>query len=54
MSLDIALGALYIATGNRLARAMARPDMRLWLDRTVGTIYILIAVAILADLLLAS
>ena len=54
MSLDIALGALYIATGNRLARAMARPDMRLWLDRSVGAIYVLIAVAILADLLLAS
>jgi len=50
MVIDVALGALYIAAGSRLAAAMARPQTRKWLDRTVGTIFILIALGILVEL----
>lgn len=51
MAIDVALGALYIAAGSRLAAAMARPDTHTWLDRAVGTIFIAIALAILVELL---
>jgi len=50
MVIDVALGALYIAAGSRLAAAMARPQTRKCLDRTVGTIFILIALGILVEL----
>jgi threonine/homoserine/homoserine lactone efflux protein len=49
MVIDVALGALYIGAGNRLSAAMARPPARKRLDRTVGTIFLLIAVAILLE-----
>ena len=51
MALDVALGSLYILAGHRLARAMDRPDTRKWVDRAVGAIFILVALAILAELL---
>ena len=50
MVIDVALGAIYIGAGSRLAAAMARPETRKWLDRTVGTIFILIALAVLLEL----
>ena len=50
MVIDVALGAIYIGAGSRLAAAMARPQTRKWLDRTVGTIFILIALAVLLEL----
>jgi threonine/homoserine/homoserine lactone efflux protein len=53
MAIDIALGALYILAGAKLAAAMARPTTRAWLDRTIGALFIAIALAILADQLLA-
>jgi threonine/homoserine/homoserine lactone efflux protein len=52
MAIDVALGTLYIVTGNRLARAISRAGTRLWLDRTVGAIFLVIAAAILAGVLL--
>ena len=52
--IDVAIGALYIGAGSRLSAAMARPATRKWLDRTVGTIFILIGLGILAELLLAA
>jgi hypothetical protein len=30
---------------------MARPAVRLWLERSIGTIFLILAAAILADLL---
>lgn len=48
--IDVALSVLYILAGNRLARAMARPSTRRWLDRVVGTIFLAIAAGILIDL----
>jgi homoserine/homoserine lactone efflux protein len=53
MVIDVAVGALYIGAGNRLAAAMARPETRKWLDRAVGIIFILIGLGILIELLLA-
>jgi threonine/homoserine/homoserine lactone efflux protein len=54
MVIDVALGALYIGAGSRLSRAMARPQTRKRLDRAVGTVFILIGLGILAELLLGS
>lgn len=51
MTIDVAIGALYIFVGSWLARAMARPETRAWLNRVVGAIFLTIAVAILVDLL---
>ena len=52
MSIDVALGVVYILAGNGLARAMTGGATRRWLDRGVGSIFLIIAAAILADLLL--
>lgn len=49
MVIDVALGALYIGAGNRLSAAMARPQARKRLDCAVGTIFLVIAVAILLE-----
>jgi threonine/homoserine/homoserine lactone efflux protein len=53
MSIDVILGAAYILAGNGLARAIADKGTRLWVDRAVGAIFLVIALAILADLLFA-
>ena len=50
MAIDVALGAVYIVAGNGLARAMTRATTRKWIDRAVGTIFLVIAIAVLADL----
>ena len=52
IAIDVAFGTIYIMTGNRLARAMSSAGTRLWVDRAVGSIFLVIAIAILADLLL--
>ena len=50
MSIDIALGWLYILAGGRLAAAMVESAKRRRLDIAVGGIFIAIALAILAEL----
>jgi len=52
ISLDAALALVYIAAGSRLARAMANPHTRRWLDSGVGLVFIAIALGILAELVL--
>jgi threonine/homoserine/homoserine lactone efflux protein len=52
MAIDVALGTAYILAGHGLARAMTSGATRKWLDGAVGTIFLVIAAAILADLLL--
>jgi len=52
MGIDVALGTAYILAGHGLARAMTRGTTRKWLDRAVGSIFLVISLAILADLLL--
>ncbi len=50
-ALDLLVGAIYIYAGKGLSRAMDRPGTRLWIDRGVGAAFIVIAAAILAELL---
>lgn len=52
MTIDVALGIAYILAGHGLARVMTGGATRKWLDRGVGTIFLVIAAAILADLIL--
>ena len=52
ISLDVALGLVYIAAGSRLSRAMSQPSTRRWLDSGVGLVFIDIAIGILAELVL--
>ena len=51
ISLDLSVGLIYVAAGGGLSAAMARPAVRLWLERSIGTIFLILAAAILADLL---
>ncbi|MXO58744.1 LysE family transporter [Altererythrobacter salegens] len=51
MLLDLAIGGIYIYAGKSLSRAMDRPGTRLWIDRGVGAVFIVIALAILYELL---
>ncbi len=52
MAIDIAIGAIYIGAGQRLAAAMRRPAARRRLDIAVGAIFVAVAVGILADIAL--
>lgn len=52
MTIDVALGTIYILAGNGLARAMTRGGTRIWIDRAVGAIFLIIAAAILGDQLI--
>lgn len=52
MVIDVALGSTYILAGHGLARAMTGNATRRWLDRAVGTIFLVIAAGILVHLLL--
>lgn len=54
MTIDVALGLVYIFAGSRLAAAMERPATRRKLDIAVGVIFVLIALGILAELFLRS
>ena len=48
--LDLVVGWAYIAAGKRLARAMERAATRRWIDRAIGIVFLLIAIAIAVDL----
>ncbi len=48
--LDLLIGWLYIGTGKQVARAMKRAATRRWIDRGIGIVFILIAIAIAVDL----
>ncbi|MGN6498688.1 MAG: LysE family translocator [Tsuneonella sp.] len=50
MAIDIAVGALYIGAGRRLASAMERPATRRKLDVGIGLLFIAIACGILVDI----
>ncbi len=50
IALDTLVGAVYVAAGGGLAATMRRPAVRLWLERGVGTTFLLLAALILADL----
>lgn len=48
--IDVAVGALYIVAGQRLTMALARAATRRVVDRAIGTLFIAIALGVLADL----
>ena len=50
IALDLAVGAVYVAAGGGLSAAMNRPAVRLWLERAIGTIFLVLAAAILVEL----
>src|SRR5688500_12212288 len=50
ISIDLSIGLIYVAAGGGLSAAMSRAAVRLWLERGIGTIFLLLAAAILADL----
>ena len=50
ISIDLSIGLIYVAAGGGLSAAMNRPAVRLWLERGVGTIFLVLAAAILVDL----
>jgi len=50
ISLDLIVGLVYVAAGGGLSAAMGRPAVRQWLERGIGTIFLVLAAAILADL----
>jgi threonine/homoserine/homoserine lactone efflux protein len=50
IALDLTVGAVYVAAGSGLSAATNRPAVRLRLERAIGTIFLLLAAAILAEL----
>jgi threonine/homoserine/homoserine lactone efflux protein len=50
LMLDVTVGAIYIAAGQKLAAAMARQSMRIVVNRTIGAIYLAISIGVLVDL----
>jgi threonine/homoserine/homoserine lactone efflux protein len=50
IALDVAVGCVYVLAGGGLAAAMRRPTVRVWLERSVGTIFVVLAMLILVDL----
>lgn len=50
MVIDVAVGALYIATGSRLSMAMREPSNRRRVEIVIGAIYLAIAAGLLIDL----
>ena len=51
LAADLPIGALYIGAGQRLARFMERAGPRRWIDRAIGSVFLLISALILAELL---
>jgi threonine/homoserine/homoserine lactone efflux protein len=50
IALDLTVGAIYVAAGGGLSTAMARPAVRLWFERAIGTIFLGLAAVILIEL----
>jgi len=50
IALDLTVGAVYVAAGGGLSAAMSRASVRLWFERTIGTVFLVLAAAILVDL----
>ena len=52
ITLDVTVGAIYVAAGGGLSAAMSRPAVRQWLERAIGTIFLVLAAVILVELAL--
>lgn len=49
--IDLLIGALYIWAGKGMASFVARPETRRWLDRSVGLVFIVIALAVIIEMI---
>jgi homoserine/homoserine lactone efflux protein len=47
--LDVSVGLGYIAAGSTLAKAMARGEVRRWLDRGVAAVFLLLAAGVIIN-----
>ena len=50
IALDLTVGTIYVAAGGGLSAAMAKPTVRLWFERAIGTIFLVLAAAIFVEL----
>ena len=50
IALDLTVGAIYVAAGGGLSAAINRAAVRLWFERAIGAIFLVLAAAVLADL----
>lgn len=50
ITLDLTVGAIYVAAGGGLSAVMDRPAVRLWFERAIGTIFLILAASILFEL----
>jgi threonine/homoserine/homoserine lactone efflux protein len=50
ITFDFSIGLLYVAAGGGLSAVMNRAAVRVWLERGIGAIFLILAAAIVADL----
>jgi threonine/homoserine/homoserine lactone efflux protein len=50
IALDLTVGAVYVAAGGGLSAVMNRPAVRLWFERAIGAVFLVLAAAILVEL----
>lgn len=50
IAIDLAVGAIYIAAGSRLAATLTHTAIRKRFDRAIGILFVLIAAGILGDI----
>lgn len=50
ITLDLTVGSVYVLAGGGLSAAMNRPGVRLWFERAVGVVFLVLAAAVLAEL----
>lgn len=50
IAIDLTVGLIYVAAGGGLSATMARPAVRLWFERMIGTIFLVLAAVILVEL----
>lgn len=50
ISIDVAVGVVYVAAGGGLAAVLHKPHVGLWLERGIGGVFLVLAVSILVSL----
>lgn len=50
ISIDVAVGVVYVAAGGGLAAVLHKPHVRLWLERGIGGVFLVLAASILVSL----
>lgn len=50
ISIDVAVGTVYVAAGGGLSAILHKPAVRLWLERGIGAVFLVLAATILVSL----